>query len=321
MIINTGGRTDTVQYFTDWLLNRFAEGYVLSRNPLFPNKVTRWELTPETVDCVVFCSKNYRPILPRIREITDRFHTYFHYTITAYGRDVEPGVPPIEESMETLAELASIVGARRVAWRYDPVLLTKTYTIERHKDTFARMAARLAPHIDRCIFSFVEMYKKVEANMPELVPLNDAYKNELAESLGATAARYGIPIQTCGTDGDYTRYGIASSGCMTLDILSRANGITFRKLKHKGIRAGCHCIETHDIGAYDTCLNSCKYCYANQNPRKAFENLKYHDPKSPLLLGHLKPGDTATPGVQKSYLAFSPSAQREKADTATPDLF
>ena len=321
MIINTGGRTDTVQYFTDWLLKRFAEGYVLSRNPFFPDKVTRWELNPEVVDCVVFYSKNYRPILPRIREITDRFRTYCFYTITAYGRDVEPGVPSVEESMETLAELASIVGRGRVAWRYDPVLLTKTYTIERHKDTFAHMAARLAPHIDRCVFSFVEMYKKVKLNMPELVPLNDAYKNELAESLGATAARYGITIQTCGTDGDFSRFGIQSSGCMTLDILGRANGIQFRKLKHNGIRAGCRCIETHDIGAYDTCLNGCKYCYANRNPRKAFENFKYHDPDSPLLLGHLRPEDIITPGSQKSYLAKTSSSARKNADTATPDLF
>ena len=321
MIINTGGRTDTVQYFTDWLLKRFAEGYVLSRNPFFPDKVTRWELNPEVVDCVVFCSKNYRPILPSIREITDRFRTYCFYTITAYGRDVEPGVPSVEESMETLAELASIVGRGRVAWRYDPVLLTKTYNIERHKDTFAHMAARLAPHIDRCVFSFVEMYKKVKLNMPELVPLNDAYKNELAESLGATAARYGITIQTCGTDGDFSRFGIQSSGCMTLDILGRANGIQFRKLKHNGIRAGCRCIETHDIGAYDTCLNGCKYCYANRNPRKAFENFKYHDPDSPLLLGHLRPEDIITPGSQKSYLAKTSSSARKNADTATPDLF
>ena len=50
MIINTGGRTDTVQYYTEWLLNRFSQGYALSRNPLFPNKVTRYELTPDTVD-------------------------------------------------------------------------------------------------------------------------------------------------------------------------------------------------------------------------------------------------------------------------------
>ena len=25
MIVNTGGRTDTVQYYTHWLLNRFSE--------------------------------------------------------------------------------------------------------------------------------------------------------------------------------------------------------------------------------------------------------------------------------------------------------
>lgn len=57
MIINTGGRTDTVQYYTEWLLHRFSEGYVFSRNPLFPNKVTRYELTPDNVDCVVFLLK------------------------------------------------------------------------------------------------------------------------------------------------------------------------------------------------------------------------------------------------------------------------
>ena len=320
MIINTGGRTDTVQYFTPWLLKRFAEGFVLARNPLFPDKVARYELDPEVVDCVVFCSKNYRPILPRLREITDRFRTYFFYTITAYGRDVEPGVPGIAESMETLKELASIVGSRRVAWRYDPVLLTRTYTIERHKDTFARMAAELAPHIDRCIFSFVEMYRKVERNMPELIPLSQDYRDELAEFLGATAARHGFPIQTCGTDGDYTRFGVRSSGCMTLDILGRANGVRFRKLKHPGIREGCHCIETRDIGAYDTCLNGCKYCYANQDPHKAFENRRFHDPDSPLLLGHLKPSDVVTSAQQKSFLA-SPVSTPSDDSSAHPDLF
>ncbi len=120
MIINTGGRTDTVQYYTKWLLKRFEEGYVYSRNPLFPNKVTRYELTPEAVDCVVFCSKNYRPILPDLPKITSRFNTYFHYTITAYGKDLEPGVPSVEESVKTLKELSSIVGKQRLAWRYDP---------------------------------------------------------------------------------------------------------------------------------------------------------------------------------------------------------
>ena len=301
MIINTGGRTDTVQYYSDWLLRRFAEGYVLSRNPLFPDKVTRYELTPDKVDCVVFCSKNYKPILPRLRELTDRFPAYFYYTITAYGKDVEPGVPSIEESIETLKELSALVGKERVAWRYDPVLLTREYTIRRHLDTFPWMARELAPYIDRCIFSFVEMYKKLETNMPEIIPMSETERDALARGLGAAAAKLGMVIQTCGTNGDYTRYGIQASGCITLSILGKANHMEFRNLKHKGMREGCHCMESRDIGAYDTCLNGCKYCYANKNPRKAFENYEYHDPASPLLLGHLRPDDIVTQGAQRSF--------------------
>lgn len=307
MILNTGGRTDTVQYYTEWLLKRFEEGYALSRNPLFPNKVTRYELTPDLVDCVVFCSKNYKPILPRLHEITDKFNTYFHYTITAYGKEIEPGVPPIDESMATLIELSEQVGRQRIAWRYDPVLLTKDYTIERHFETFECMAEQLSPYIDRCIFSFVEMYthgarcKKLEHNMPELIPLTENDMERLAQGIGAIAEKYGIYIQTCGTNGDFSKYGIYSSGCMTLDILGNANGITFKNLKHKGTRQGCHCIESRDIGAYDTCMNGCKYCYANKNPHKAFDNYKLHDPMSPLLLGEPKPDDTVVQGAQKPF--------------------
>ncbi|MCM1267295.1 MAG: DUF1848 domain-containing protein [Bacteroidales bacterium] len=314
MVINTGGRTDTVQYYTEWLLNRFAEGYALSRNPLFPNKVTRYELTPDTVDCVVFCSKNYKPILPRLHEITDRFPTYFHYTITAYGKDIEPGVPSIEESMETLKELSALVGKRRVTWRYDPVLLTKEYTVERHLQTFERMAKVLSPHIDRCIFSFVELYKKLESNMPELIPLSWQERKILAQGLGSIAEKYDIYLQTCGTDDDYSRYGIHSSGCTTLDILGNANGIVFKDLKHRGMRQGCHCIESRDIGAYDTCMNGCKYCYANKNPQKAFENYKYHDKNSPLLLGAVKETDMIIQGAQKSFLAEEPQYVQQTLD-------
>lgn len=83
-----------MQYYSDWLLRRFKEGYVLVRNPRYPNLVTRYNLAPDKVDCVVFCSKDYRPILPRLHEITSRFPAYFFYTITACGRDIEPGVPP-----------------------------------------------------------------------------------------------------------------------------------------------------------------------------------------------------------------------------------
>lgn len=298
MILNTGARTDTVQ----WLLKRFEEGYVYARNPLFPNKVVKYELSPEKIDLVMFCSKNYKPILPRLHEITDKYRTYFNYTVTAYGKDVEPLVPSVDESIETLIALSKQVGKQRVAWRYDPVLLTDKYTIEVHAKTFEYMAEKLAPYIDRYIFSFVEMYKKLKTNMPEIVPLTETDKNHIAEILGSIANKYGIHIQTCGTNGDYSQYGIRSSGCATLEILGAANGCEFKNLKHKGLREGCHCIESRDIGAYDTCLNGCKYCYANKNPKKAKDNYKLHNPDSPLLLGDLQSFDEVTQGNQKSFL-------------------
>ncbi len=314
MIINTGARTDTVQYFTPWLLKRFEEGYVLSRNPMFPNKVTRYELTPDKVDCIVFCSKNYEPILPYLHTITDRFNTNFQYTITTYGKDIEPGVPSIDESIRTLLKLEKIVGAKRICWRYDPVLLTKNYSIQTHKETFEYMASRLSGHVNRCIFSFVELYTKLQFNMPELIVFSEADINEIARSLGEIAARYGLRIQTCGTNGDFTRYGILKSGCITLEMLGESNGVEFRELKHSGMRNGCHCIETRSIGDYDTCPNGCKYCYANKSPKKAQENYKLHDPESPLLLGHLNPGDEVTQGVQKSFLKVARDANERNTN-------
>ncbi|MDD3395401.1 MAG: DUF1848 domain-containing protein [Anaerotignum sp.] len=311
MLLNISGRTDIVNHYPDWLFKRFEEGYVLSRNSLFQNSVRRYELTPDKIDCLIFGSKNYAPVLDRIHELTERFSTYFYYTITAYGKDVEPGVPDIDTSIVTLLKLSEIVGARRVAWRYDPVLLTEKYTIQQHFETFAYMAQRLSGHINRCIFSFVEMYKKHEVNFPELIPLKEEEKDELARGLGAIAAKHGIIIQTCGPEESYAGYGIQTSGCVTLDILGQANGLEFRHLKHKGFRQGCHCIESRDIGALNSCPNGCKYCYANKNAQLPRENYQLHDPESPLLIGHLNPTDRLEQGAQKTFLKNPLKIQEE----------
>ncbi len=303
MIINTGARTDTAQWYAPWLLRRFEQGFVYVRNPLFPHKVSRYELDPTVVDCVEFCSKNYAPLLPRLHEITSRFNTHFHYTITAYGPDIEPEVPDLDESVRTLLELEKQVGSQRICWRYDPVLLSNSYTVERHLQTFAWLTERLAGHIDRCIFSFVEMYQKLERNFPELEPICPKDRDRLAAGLGSIAAKHGMPIQTCGNNGVWPQYGIGTSGCTTLSMLGAANGVEFKKLKHKGQRAGCGCFESRDIGAYDSCPNGCRYCYANRDHNKALYNyLHEHDPESPFLLGSEHEDDEVSCAPQKSLL-------------------
>ena len=61
MILNTGQRTDIPAFFPQWLANRIKEGFVLVRNPYNPGLVTRYEINPEVVDAIGFCTKNPAP--------------------------------------------------------------------------------------------------------------------------------------------------------------------------------------------------------------------------------------------------------------------
>ena len=125
MKINVGGRTDIVNYYTPWLLNRLSEGYAYSRNPFARENVYNLSLKPEDVDCLLFCSKNYQPILKHIGDIDEKYNILCNYTITAYGKDIEPKVQSINQSIKTLERLSDIVGENKILWRYDPILLTE----------------------------------------------------------------------------------------------------------------------------------------------------------------------------------------------------
>lgn len=302
MIVNVGGRTDIVNYYTTWLINRLKEGYVYSRNPLFTNNVSKISLNPKDVDCLMFCSKNYKPIIKYMKDINEKYRIICHYTITAYEKDIEPNVPTIEESIKTLKELSKIVGKEKVLWRYDPILLTEKYTVQRHIETFEYMAKEISPYVQRCVFSFVEMYKKLKYNMPEIIPFTEEDKTRILENIGKIAKKYKLFIQTCGTDENYEKYGIHLSGCTTTEILENANHVKYKEVKAKGMRKGCHCIPSRDIGAYDTCLNGCKYCYANTRPELAKENIKLHDKNSPILLGYINKTDKITEAKNTSFI-------------------
>ena len=302
MIVNVGGRTDIVNYFSDWLINRLNDGYVYSRNPLFENNVSKISLKPEDVDCLMFCSKNYKPIMKHMKYINEKYRIICHYTITAYGKDIEPNVPSIDESIKNLIELSEIVGKEKVLWRYDPILLTDKYTVQKHIEIFEYMAKKIFPYVQRCIFSFVEMYKKLDYNMPEIIQFTDDDKKEILLNIGKTSKKYNLYVQTCGTDSNYEEFGIHKSGCTTPEILEIANNVKYKNIKGKGMRKECHCLQSRDIGAYDTCINGCKYCYANKRPEFAVKNIKLHNKNSSILIGDLKDTDKIIIAKPESYI-------------------
>ena len=66
MILNTGSRTDIPAFFSEWLVNRLKEGYVLVRNPYNPSQLIRYEIDPTVVDLISFCTKNPEPMLKHL---------------------------------------------------------------------------------------------------------------------------------------------------------------------------------------------------------------------------------------------------------------
>lgn len=66
--------------------------------------------------------------------------------------------------METPIVLTDKAEPEHVAWRYDSVLLTPVYTIERHRVTFSRMTDVLVLYVGRRIFSLVEICTRICAS-------------------------------------------------------------------------------------------------------------------------------------------------------------
>lgn len=302
MIVSTGIRTDIINHYSDWLFERFREGFVYTRNPLFPNRVNSYLLQPDKVDAVLFCSKNYAPALSRLSTITSRYRTFFHYTITAYESDIEPNIPEHKDRIRTLCELEKIVGKEKIVWRFEPVFFTNDYPCERVLETFDRLAEQIAPHVSGCVFGFVEAFFNLRTCFPEICPLDNEQKREFARRLAPIAQKYSLPLQTCGSRDTYEEFGIARQGCYTLDAIGAANRCAFRNIRHTGNRRGCLCIASRDLGWYDSCPNFCRYCNANHSVAEVKENVRRHDPHSPLLIGGLTADDELTEGVQTSYL-------------------
>lgn len=296
MILSASRRTDIPNYYSEWLAGRFREGYLCVRNPMNHRQVSRIILDPSVIDCIVFWTKNPLPMFPRLHEF-DRYPYYFQFTLTGYGREIEPGLPDKREVLiPAFQELARRIGQDRVIWRYDPVFLTDRYSVGYHERAFSQIAEALAGMTKRVVISFLDEYEKTRRNMKNvrLEGLTEGKMKQLAGTFALIAGKYGMEIQTCAERIDLSEYGITHGACIDKEYIEYLLGCRLRGGRDRGQRPACGCMESLEIGSYHTCRNGCRYCYANFSDEQVQESISGYDMDSPILCGRLEPGDRVT---------------------------
>lgn len=289
MIISASRRTDIPAFYSEWFMNRLKAGFAYVKNPRNPNRITSVLLNNDAIDCIVFWTKNPKPMLSKLETIDKMgYPYYFQFTITPYGHKVEKGLPRKTEIMETFQQLSNKIGKHRVIWRYDPVIVNETFSVQYHLDAFEKMCDILGGYTNKCIISFVDLYTQVPKNVKNVVSseVNTIDMNQISQGFSDIAKNYNVLLETCAEAIDLSPYGVHHASCIDRNLIEDIIGYSIHGKKDPNQRSVCGCIGSIDIGTYDCCSHGCVYCYATTNEHMIRKNMYLHDPYSPMLVGH-----------------------------------
>lgn len=299
IIISASRSTDIPALYGDWFMERLKKGYVTWTSPfdgrVFPVSFARARV-------FVFWSKNPRPFFPAIKELSGAGRQCIVlYTLNEYtDAGLEPGVPPLGDRIRTFIELSSLIGRGRLTWRFDPLLVSDTITVEDLLCRIGSIGDRIAPSTGRLVISFIdiEKYPRVRRNLAAagvsgIREFSLGEIRQFASGLSQLNEEWDLEIQACGERVDLSHYGIGRGECISFDHLAREFSqdpalMAFlqpltgsdspekrkRELKDPGQRGRCGCIVSKDIGRYSTCIHGCRYCYATSSPERAEKNYR-----------------------------------------------
>lgn len=293
-IISASRRTDIPGLYLPWFKQRIREKICAVANPFNPTRITRVSLDPSDVSCIVFWTRNPGPLLKDEDEFEDGltfleylkkyYNFYFLFTITGYPRKIEPATPSLEKSIDNFKKLARQFSLKKwerrkpaklgeepespVIWRFDPVFISKATPYKENVRLFDYIASQLKSFCHRVIISVYDPYKKSESRLkrdnlkamssmdiegnPEFAGMVKFFKN--------SAQKNNMKIQTCCEN--LENLGVPPGACIDGELINDLFNLDLKLPRDKNQRKLCRCVKSFDVGAYDTCIYGCKYCYA-----------------------------------------------------------
>jgi hypothetical protein len=294
LIVSASRSTDIPAFFGDWFMARLDAGYVKWNSPFGGSPVY---VSFAKTRVIVFWSKNPVPFFRHLDSL-DRmgYGYYFLISLNDYDTErLEPGVPPLDERIESFIRLSRRIGKGRVVWRYDPLVLSDTITVDVLLEKIRRIGDRIHFFTDRLVISFVdiEKYAKVKRNLQKgnFTGVREFTGDEIirfCEGLQRLNREWGLTLTACGEARDLSRYSIGRGQCISHDLMTKefvgdralmeflragdqqtlggTGAPPVRDIRDPGQRNSCNCIVSKDIGQYSTCMHLCAYCYANTSP-------------------------------------------------------
>lgn len=300
MILSVSRRTDIPAFYGDWFINRLKEGFLYVRNPMNIHQVSKIALSPKNIECITFWTKN--PSEKFISDLTIidemEYKYYFQYSITSYNNQIEKNIPKKQIEIERFQTLASNIGKEKVIWRYDPIFFTDYYDINYHKKWFEYIASKLENYTEKCVISFLDYYPKIKNRLLDnkIPEVSENQMLEFAFYLSNIASKYNINVESCCEKINLSSVGIEHGHCIDPELINLITGKQYDFKKDKTQRHDCGCIESVDIGTYNTCKNGCIYCYANWKDNIIIQ----YDPKSPILCSEITKDDKISERIVKS---------------------
>jgi len=285
-IISASRRTDIPAHYAEWFLGRLAAGWCRVQHP-YTKAWLDASLAPVDVVGLVLWSRDFGPLLSELPAIRRRYPLYCQFTITGHPRALEPHAPPTDDAVAQARQLAKALGPGSIVWRFDPIVHTQHGGPEATLDRFRRLCSELDGATRRCTISFMSPYRRqtrafaarglvAQEPSPEL-------RRELSTAIAELAAHHGMAVSAC-CNPDVVGDGVGRASCVDAGLLRGLGADVPERWPSGASRPGCGCDRSVDIGAYDTCVTGCAYCYANQDHALARRNHTAHAPSSPSLV-------------------------------------
>lgn len=263
LILFVSNNTDILQFYPEWFINRIKDKqFAIEKQKT--NVV--YEISPKTVDLIMFETKNPAPFLPYTEEyLKYGFKSHFLISVSPYGKDIERNVDK-SKIFESIKKISALFGKENVTWVYSPVVINSTYTEECHQKYFEIIAKKLSPYVNNVVVDFIKPYKPpIHASLyaPEL---ESKQKKKILIELHKIAVKYNLKLYADGCK--------SSKKVFLNDIIENSTGKTLNSSE-----------QIIDMGLINTCKGNCEYCNCGGN--LYWERNTNNVITSPLFIGEL----------------------------------